>query len=212
MFECRKERERIKEANPKPPLSARPIFFFPLLTPAWATAAQLPFSPQPAPLFSLFPLDRSASPAQPEPASSSPEQPPTAALPSFLPLPDRSHRSGVSSPLAISSVLAPAGPSSWPLAVGRAAALSGPSSPLCHAQPGYALAGSPRPESSRRGAAFGSGRPQRPARSGGSVDPHAKAANFPLLSRSCSPHHPPSPLRTSRPSPLALPVPPLGFR
>jgi hypothetical protein len=120
------------------------------------------------------------------------------ALPSLLPLPDRSHRSGVSSPSRpplfcprrTSLLAADRGPRCHPL---------GPS-PLCHAQPGYELA-RPPPRSFWKGAEFGSERPQRPTRNGGSVDPHAKAANFPLLSRSCSPHRPPSPLRTSRPSP-----------
>jgi hypothetical protein len=101
-------------------------------------------------------------------------------------------------PLATSSVLPRR---TFLLAAGRGPRCRplGPS-PLCHAQPGYELA-RPPPRSFWKGAALGSERPQRPARSGGSVDPHAKAANFPLLSRSGSPHRPPTPLRTSRPSP-----------
>jgi hypothetical protein len=60
-------------ASPKPfSLSPSLSRALPLLTPAWAMAAQLPFSPQPAPLFSLLPLGRSVPPAQPEPALLSP--------------------------------------------------------------------------------------------------------------------------------------------
>jgi hypothetical protein len=208
MFEYRKEKGKKKERRQPKPSTSRPSSSLSPPLPAWAASRPSFPSPEPLSPLSLF-LHGPARASHLHHVHSRPQ--PLSQLPSSArPAPPVRRFF----PLAPTSVfpppVRPLGRWPWP-----ALPHPGPS-PLYHAQPSYALAWFPRPDSSRRAPRSDQDGPQRPVRSGSSVDPHAEAANpspflAAALSRSSSaastsPTFPPWPCAAA--PPLRLEPPP----